>query len=308
MSEKGALRKRIDKPSVSVVIPTYNRANDLRRCLDSLRAQTIDDFEVLICDDGSTDGTAEVWKEYSQFLDVTYDFAENWGGPARPRNRGIALARAPYVAFLDSDDWWAPRKLETSLEYLERGADVVYHDLHFANATSKKHLWRRARTRKLKKPAFDDLLINGSAITNSSVVLRKALIEKIGGFAEEKSLIATEDYDAWLRIARITEKFDRIPATLGYYWTGGGNISNPKRILAILDALEARYSNAVQVGRAYQDIQWINYAKGRAYYGLKSYELARKYLQMIHWPQAPLDIVFNSKKMLLLIKLRENSK
>src|SRR3954464_10946901 len=116
--------RRVDQPRVSVVIPTYNRSHALRRCLDSVAKQTFRDFEVIVCDDGSTDDTAEVVREYESVLDLTYSYGENFGGPARPRNRGIGLARAPYIAFLDSDDWWAPRKLELSVRYLDEGADV----------------------------------------------------------------------------------------------------------------------------------------------------------------------------------------
>ncbi len=66
----------------------------------------------MVCDDGSTDKTATVVEDYVSLLDIVYDYAENFGGPARPRNRGVRLARAGYVAFLDSDDWGTPTKLE----------------------------------------------------------------------------------------------------------------------------------------------------------------------------------------------------
>ena len=124
------LKKIVSNPKFSVVIPTYNRARDIPRCLDSLVLQELQDFEVLICDDGSTDDTASVVENYSHLLDITYSYGENSGGPARPRNRGISLANAPYIAFLDSDDWWAPAKLRLSLEALNAGADVVSHDLY----------------------------------------------------------------------------------------------------------------------------------------------------------------------------------
>ena len=91
------MRKIVNNPRFSVVIPTYNRAKEIRRCLDSLVAQNFQDFEVLICDDGSTDDTSSVVSEYSHLLDITYRCGEHFGGPARPRNCGISLARAPYI-------------------------------------------------------------------------------------------------------------------------------------------------------------------------------------------------------------------
>lgn len=72
------MRKRISNPLVSVIIPTYNRQSELRRCLDSLVKQTLGDFEVLVCDDGSTDNTVAVINDYVSALDITYDYAENF--------------------------------------------------------------------------------------------------------------------------------------------------------------------------------------------------------------------------------------
>src|SRR5262245_8218338 len=161
-------------PRVSVVIPTYNRARDLRRCLDSLVAQSFRDFEVLVCDDGSTDDTATVAAAFEARLDLTYHWAENFGGPARPRNTGLNRARGAYVAFLDSDDWWAPRKLQMSVLRLDAGADVVYHDLREARSTGRRLYWRRSRVGGLGAPVFRDFLVIGIGLTTSRCVLRRA--------------------------------------------------------------------------------------------------------------------------------------
>ena len=300
--------KRIDNPRVSVVIPTYNRASALRRCLDSLKKQTIDDFEVLICDDGSTDETAEVSKEYSSFLDITYDYAENFGGPARPRNRGINLARASCIAFLDSDDWWMPQKLEESLKYLEQGADVVYHSLFVVAKSNQRNFFKKTRSWDLRSPIFDDLIANGNALNNSSVVVRKELLNAINGLAEDRSLIASEDYDAWLRAAKFTEKFKRIPKTLGYYWAGGGNISNPGRVLKNLDVIEERYANAVLDLNEHGVFCWIDYAKGKAHYRLGSYAMAKKNLELVLLRRVPPSIYIKSRWMLLLTNMYLHSK
>ena len=217
--------RRNQHPRVSVVIPNYNRAGDLQRCLDSLVAQTFDDFEVLICDDGSTDNSAEVAAGFSDRLDLTYETAENFGGPARPRNRGIARARAPFVAFLDSDDWWSPEKLANSVPILEAGADVVYHDLYIVRSPLQQVFDAKVESSQPRVPMFRSLLCTGISIPNSSVVVRKSLLEQIGGVCEERNLISVEDYDTWVSIARLTERFVRLEACDGYYWLGGGNIS-----------------------------------------------------------------------------------
>lgn len=237
---------RNKQPRVSVVIPNYNRAGDLQRCLDSLVAQTFDDFEVLVCDDGSTDNSAEVAADFADRLDLRFETAENFGGPARPRNRGIARARAPFVAFLDSDDWWTPGKLANCVPVLEAGADVVYHDLYIVRSQHQQEFNARVESTPPRVPMFQSLLCTGISIPNSSAVVRKSLLEQIGGVCEDRELISVEDYDTWLCLARLTERFVRLDACDGYYWVGGGNISaaSPRQQTRI-KALYARHLDAL---------------------------------------------------------------
>ena len=210
---------------MSVVIPTYNRAADLRRCLNSLVRQTFVNFEVLVCDDGSTDATRDVTTQFCGRLNVRFEAAENFGGPARPRNRGIDRARAPYVAFLDSDDWWAPTKLEECIAVLDSGYDIVYHDLYFVRTSSQNRFNERIKSTDPIHPMFLALLCSGCSIPNSSAVVRKKLLKQIGGLSERRDLISFEDYDCWIRLSRLTDRFIRVRKCLGYYWGGGGNIS-----------------------------------------------------------------------------------
>lgn len=234
------------QPRVSVVIPNYNRADDLQRCLNSLVAQTFTDFEVLVCDDGSTDNSAEVAVDFSDRLDLRFDTADNFGGPARPRNRGIALARAPFVAFLDSDDWWAPGKLAHSVPVLEAGADLVYHDLFIVRTPDQQTFGAKVESSQPRALMFQSLLCTGISIPNSSAVVRKSLLNEIGGICEDKELVSVEDYDTWLRLARLTERFVRLPACDGYYWVGGGNISAASpRQQSRIKALYARHLDAL---------------------------------------------------------------
>jgi glycosyltransferase involved in cell wall biosynthesis len=137
VTSSGATLRPAVTPRVSVIVPTFNRARDIGRCLESLAQQTFRDFEVLVCDDGSKDNTREIVERFKDRLELQYRWEENFGGPARPRNIGLSLARGEYVAFLDSDDWWMPRKLEQSVRYLDAGADLVYHDLYFAKRSDQ---------------------------------------------------------------------------------------------------------------------------------------------------------------------------
>src|SRR4051812_44609569 len=116
-----------EKPTFSIIIPTYNRAEKLRHSLHSIEKQTFNDFEVLVCDDGSKDHTREVVSFFENTgMNIRYFFNDNWGGPAFPRNVGIANARAEWVCFLDSDDAWYPTKLERCAAYINN-FDFICH-------------------------------------------------------------------------------------------------------------------------------------------------------------------------------------
>lgn len=238
-------KKLSSNPLVSIIIPTFNRAEALNRCLDSLIDQTFKDFEVLVCDDGSTDKTKEIVEKFTSSLNIQYYYDKNFGGPARPRNIGIKMARGKYVAFLDSDDWWLSEKLAVSVEALDAGEDLVYHDLYvFYENKSKSTKLKKLMTRELVHPVFDDLLLNGNAINNSSVVVRKSILEKAGNISEDVDLISVEDYDYWLHVAQITSRFVRLDGCFGWYCVGSDNISKSVKKLhqAQLSVLN-QYSN-----------------------------------------------------------------
>ena len=168
-------------PLFSVIISTYDRAEMLKVALDSLVAQTYKNFEVLVCDDGSTDNTIKVVEDYKRRLDLKYIWEENWGGPARPRNNGIKVSKGDWICFLDSDDWWYPEKLEICLNYLG-DFNFIYHDLDIYSVKDRVSK-RRVGSWKLKDDVFVDLLINGNAINNSSVIVKKELLIKVNCFS-----------------------------------------------------------------------------------------------------------------------------
>ncbi len=111
-------------PKVSVILPTYNRAKYISRAIDSVLAQTYKDWELIIIDDGSTDNTKEVVEPYLKDKRIKYVWKEN-GGVSSARNKGLDMATGEFVAFLDSDDFYMPEKLEKSLEVFDRYPDVI---------------------------------------------------------------------------------------------------------------------------------------------------------------------------------------
>jgi glycosyltransferase involved in cell wall biosynthesis len=289
------------KPFVSVVIPAYNRAIDLKRALKSVQSQTFTKWEVLIVDNNSVDNTDEVVSSFNDSRIKLFKIHNN-GVIAASRNMGISKASGEYIAFLDSDDWWKPEKLRLSLDALNAGADIVYHDMFLVTKSDQRLFWKKVTTRRLMRPVFDNLLTNGNCINNSSVVVKKHLLTSIGGLSEDYDLIAAEDYDCWLKIAKLTNKFTRIPKSLGYYWVGVGNISNPERTIENVDAIELRYLDK-NCKRSISEANWIHYARGRAYYLLCNFEMAKTHLSNIVLIGTPLKIYIKSQWMLYLMKL-----
>lgn len=296
------------KPLVSIVIPTYNRERDLDRSIKSVLAQTYSNWEALIVDNHSRDNTVDLVQGFNDSR-IKYFRIHNDGVIAASRNLGIKNAAGQFIAFLDSDDWWMPRKLEISLKYLEQGADVVYHDMFLVTKPEQLFYFRKFRTRDLKSPIFKDFIINGNALNNSSVLIRRGILKKINGLSEDKKLIAIEDYDLWLRAAKETEKFCKVPHVLGYYWAGGENywvsknIPSLERKISTLDHFEQAYTNELKNfdnGTVY----WINYVKGITYYSIGDYLKSTRHLKLIRWCGVPFFIKIKSLWIMLKINFQ----
>ncbi len=226
-------------PLVSIVIPTYNHGHLMKRCLKSVTEQTFRNWEAIIINNHSDDNTVEVVKGFNDQRIHLINF-HNDGIIAASRNEGIRRSKGQYVAFLDSDDWWHPKKLELAVKYL-RNADVVFHDLEISTPKERRIL-KKIRGRRLHKPIFVDLMSMGNALSNSSVVARKDIIESVGGLSEDKSLVASEDFDLWLRMSRVTERFHYIPQSLGTYWMGNENVSTiSEKGIARIEAVYDRH-------------------------------------------------------------------
>jgi glycosyltransferase involved in cell wall biosynthesis len=204
-------------PLVSVVIPTYNHADFIGKALRSVLNQTYQNWEAIVIDNQSIDKTYEILKKYKDRR-IKYFKINNNGIIAKSRNFGIQTAKGEWVAFLDSDDCWTSDKLSICFEHFKKKVDLIYHDMEII--TSKQKLFQRKinRTRRLKKPILIDLLTNGNPITNSSVIVKKKILEKVGLIDECKDLVASEDYNTWLKISYLTDRFIHIPKKLGYYF------------------------------------------------------------------------------------------
>ena len=211
------------KYKFSIIIPTYNRSFALDRCLKSLVNQTFKNFEVLVCDDGSTDDTKQVIDKYARVLNLNYFYEINWGGPAKPRNIGITNANADWLCFLDSDDCYSENRLEFISNLDLEGIDLIYHDL---NAVKGRKSVGRIKARQLcETDAYHDLLYNLNTIPTSSTCVRKSIIEKANGFKESKDIIGLEDFDLWIRLGKLGMRANYVPEIMGTYYMGDDNIT-----------------------------------------------------------------------------------
>jgi len=283
------------KPLVSIVIPSYNRADDLKRALRSVSAQTYSNWEVIVVDNNSNDNTDDVLQSFNESRIRLFKIHNN-GVIAASRNKGIRKARGEYIAFLDSDDWWMPQKLEVSMQSLEQGYDVFYHDLWGVKQESGQVFKKRMKGRHVSEPVYADLINKGNAISTSSVVVRKEVLQKVSGQSEDPELIAAEDFECWLRISRVTERFIYIPVILGYYWMGAENMSNAKRSLINLKRLQTLHIEPYNKENNPELPVWWEYAFARATYLVGETLAARKLLQRL--------IKRGSVPWLLLLKAR----
>ena len=183
-------------PEVSVIIPAYNRCAMLLEAIASVLAQSAPAFELIVIDDGSTDGTSENERLRRMSETIRIERIDH-RGPAAARNRGVALARAPLIAFLDSDDLWSPTKLERQLAFMRDNPGCAISQTSEIWIRNGRRVNPGHRHRKRAGDIFIDSL-RTCLIGMSSVMIRAELFRSSGGFDEH--MTAAEDYDLWLRI------------------------------------------------------------------------------------------------------------
>jgi len=184
-------------PITSVIIPTYNRWPLVAEAVDSVLAQSFQDIEIIVVDDGSTDGTTNRLAKFDGRLRL---FTTTRRGVAAARNFGVSQAQGCYVAFLDSDDLWLPGKLETQIAFLDRHPEI--------QICQTDEIWVRNGVRvnpkaMHRKPSGDIFVrsLDLCLISPSAVMMTRELFQRIGGFDE--SFPVCEDYDLWLRVTSV---------------------------------------------------------------------------------------------------------
>lgn len=204
-------------PKVSVVIPAYNVRSYIEAALVSLENQSFQEFEALVVDDGSTDGTAEVVQPFCDRDSRFQLLCKTNGGLSSARNYGIRHARADYIALLDSDDLYEPDKLATHVAELDSTPEVgVVYSASRAIREDGRPTFIYLSGKPIKSDPLLALLCKNFIGHGSNAVFRRCIFEEVGEFDE--TLRSSEDIDFWLRIAATQHwRFHRVPQVLCCY-------------------------------------------------------------------------------------------
>jgi len=196
------------KPTVTIIIPTYNRAHLLGRAIRSVLTQTFHDWELIVVDDASTDNTKEVVNSFQDPRIHYLCHETNRGGPAA-RNTGIRKARGLYIAFLDSDDEWLPIKLQKQLELFSNSSELV--GLIYTGAIHVYRTHNVNRPPKHRGSLYRKLLLKNVVGSCSTAMIRRSIFNHVNGFDE--ALPSRQDVELWLRISKYY-KIDFVPEHL----------------------------------------------------------------------------------------------
>lgn len=186
---------------VSVIIPTWNREKFIYKTINSVLKQTYQNFEILVCDDGSTDNTKKIVKSFNDNR-IKWVESVHFGRPAIVRNNGLRKADGKWIAFLDSDDIWLLNKLEIQLSEMNKGKYMISSTNAFIYNTKIGDRHKILLNYEKNEINFYDL-INDNFIINSSCIVLKNVIDKVGFLPENKELRALEDYAYWIRIVNL---------------------------------------------------------------------------------------------------------
>jgi len=221
-----------EEPTVSVVIPAYNRAHSIGQAIQTVLNQTYQDLEIIVVDDGSSDNTEGVVRGLKD-IRIRYIRHEKNKGATAARNTGIKAAKGEYIAFQDSDDEWLPQKLEKQMKVFEKvppKVGVVYTGfLRIVNGKKEyiPYSWVVQKEGDIHKE-----LLKGSFITTPSLVVRKKCFEKAGMFDER--LPRLQDWELVLRLSKYYDfKFIEEPLLTSLFTSDSLSASEKARIKAL---------------------------------------------------------------------------
>jgi teichuronic acid biosynthesis glycosyltransferase TuaG len=253
-------------PRISVVVPVYNAEKYIAETLAGIAGQSFAEFDVHVVDDCSTDGSAEIIQAWCA-RDPRFHYhrsSSNFGGPAGPRNLGIAASTGEFVAFCDADDIWVRYKLETQLAVAEATSAAVVSAVirDFADGDPLPHFSRLQPPIPTSGISHAKLLLK-NWIALSSVVARRSALTAAGDFNPAKTHVAVEDFDMWLRITGMGGEVVRVGVPLVHYRKLSTSISASKSMMIrkALNIIGEDYARRGQ-GRLFhllRPVHWLLY-------------------------------------------------
>jgi glycosyltransferase involved in cell wall biosynthesis len=216
-------------PLVTVVIPAYNRVDYIEQTIDSVLDQTYPEVQLIVIDDGSSDGTHEKIEAYGNRLELRTHPGHVNKGQSASINLGLRQARGKYIAILDSDDYWAPEKLDVQVHFLEKNPDIglVYTNGYAVNAEGEVIYQIYGNNHKENNDA-DAVLLDCYILLPQNSLVRKSVYDNAGFF--EESYRSAQDHDMLIRIAEIT-RFAYLQDFLFFYRRHSGSISSTQQAL-----------------------------------------------------------------------------
>jgi glycosyltransferase involved in cell wall biosynthesis len=291
------------KNKISIIIPTYN-CPFIERSVDSVIEQSFKDWEIIIIDNYSKNKVKEIVRKKNDPR-IRYFKCRNNGVIGKSRNYGIRKARFNWVAFLDSDDYWTKDKLLKITKKIKKNKyDFFYHNMFV-----KKHEHSFFK-KKLYKYYFenmrmyDDLIVNGNSIIQSSVVVKKDLIKNVGYISEKKNFIAWEDYDLWLKISMISNKFCFNKDCLGYYYVSKED-KKLIRFIKNISQFKKNYKkqiNEIKTKYKLKNLWWIKYSEVLYQYKKKDYKKANLAIQNLEINRFNINLRVKILRFLIFIK------
>lgn len=240
-------------PNISIILPTYNRAHIIKQAIDSVLSQTYSDFELIIVDDCSTDSTKELIDSYTDDR-IRYVYSQQNLGAAGARNLGVSYAKAPYLAFQDSDTVWHPDKLSRQLQYLSEHPSVslVAHSFWVMDKTTQLEPNQERLSNLSSHHIFTDLLM-GPLVDTPTILMHTDVFHELNGFLD--TLRSHEDYEFSLRVARNYEIGFLSEPLLHSYHTDIGVNANYHEILRTNFYILNLYKDTISTNSAIETAQ-----------------------------------------------------
>ena len=288
----------------SIIMPNYNSLF-LERAIKSVIDQTFNTWELIIIDNFSKNFPDKLIERLNDNRINYYKF-KNYNNIAKSRNYGITKAKYDWIAFLDSDNVWDPKKLFEVKKVLDlNNTDFIYHPMYYLpkpfGFIKKKIL---SSSKYIYEPIFDSLIKNGNGIANSSVVVKKEKLINIDLISEKNEKFSWEDFDCWLRLALKKNKFYFINKVLGYIWIGSGRVSNDEQLYINSKNFVKIYKNSITdtLGKTYTRPIWITNIYANYFFKKKQYFRSFYFLKCITKKSFKLKIKYILSLLMIFFK------